>query len=123
VTCFSDFVADTAYDQLHEHSFSFANATSDPKGAELGNDSRINPVRHKEEFSMWRHFPNYSVEHIVTITSAVATPPPGVGTIAIAPTADRGVGDGCQAIYRTGRTYLVSDREREELETAGWSFS
>ncbi len=122
MACPSDFVADTAYNQVGDHAFSFSNSNSAPKGAETGNDSRINPVRHKERLSMWRHYPGTTVERIITTASGTATAPPGLDTISTAPTVDRGTGEGCQAIYRTGRPYLVSDRERQELTTAGWTF-
>ena len=122
MACVSDFVANTAYDQVGDHAFSFSSSSSSPKGVEIGNDSHINPVRHKPDFSLWRHFAGITVELIITTVGGTADAPPGLDTISIAPTADVGTGEGCQAIYRTGRTYLTSDREREELTTAGWSF-
>ena len=122
MACPSDFVANTAYDQAGDHAFSFSDSSSSPKGAETGNDSHINPVRHDRSLSMWRHYSGYTVERIIVTTSGTADAPPGLDTISVAPTADAGTGVGCLAIYRTGRSYLVSDREREELATAGWSF-
>ena len=122
MACLSDFIADTAYDQVGDHAFSFSNSDSAPKGAELGNDSYINPVRHKEDFSMWRHYPGTTVERFVMIVSGTADASPGRDSISATPTVDRGTGEGCQAIYRTGRSYLISDLEREGLATAGWSF-
>jgi hypothetical protein len=119
MACPDDFVADTAYDQVAEHPFSFTNTDSVPKGAEIG----LRNKRHKPKHSMWRHYPGIVVEQFVTINSGVADAPPGIGTISVAPTSDAGVGDACQAIYRTGRSYLVSDYEREALTTAGWTFA
>ena len=122
MACLSDFIADTAYNQVSDQAFSFSNSDSFPKGAETGNDSFINPVRHDESLSMWRHYSGYTVERIIVTANGVADAPPGLDTISVNPTADAGTGEGCQTIYRTGRSYFVSDREREELTTAGWSF-
>ena len=122
MACLSDFIADTAYDQFSEHAFSFSNSDTVPKGAETGNPTMTPPVRHSESYSMWRHYPGTVVERFVTIASGVADASPGLDTISTNPTADRGTGEACLSIYRTGRSYLVSDREREELTTAGWSF-
>jgi hypothetical protein len=120
MACPDDFVADTAYDRLAEHPFSFTNTDSFPKEPELG---KWPNARHKEEFSMWRFYPGTPTERFVTINSGVADAPPGTGTISVAPTSDAGVGEGCLAVYRVGRPYLVSDYEREALATAGWTFT
>ena len=123
MACLSDFIADTAYDQVGDHAFSFTDSDDAYLEPELGNDSYINPVRHKPEHSMWRHYHSiYRVERIVMTANGTTDGPPGLDVISVAPTADAGTGEGCKAIYRTGRSYLVSDREREELTTAGWSF-